>query len=192
MKLAPMLAPPGHEGQRVVRPGGRDRGMIWAGLVEAEPDEAAHGERVGRAPGNPALGVEPFEVGRAAATGSIGPAAIRDAPSPRHRTVDTAPPRTGRSRRRRGWRSAARRRDGPAKRGVRSSESRSGLAGSCVCPSPWAAVYGPTRFRPEISHRLSPRTVKCFGTGRTGVVLIVRSDRLVLSLLAPRQLDGRS
>src|SRR3989449_1748007 len=82
---------------------------------------------------------------RAAATESTAPAATRGAPSPARRTPDTAPRRTGRSRLRRGWRSAARRTDGRARRGARWPESRSALARACVCPSPWVAVYGVTR-----------------------------------------------
>jgi hypothetical protein len=36
--------------------------MIRRGGVEAEPHEAAHGERIRRTPGNAALGVEPLEI----------------------------------------------------------------------------------------------------------------------------------
>ena len=36
--------------------------MIRGRRVEAEPHEAADRERIGRPPGDPALGVEPFEV----------------------------------------------------------------------------------------------------------------------------------
>src|SRR3989454_265587 len=43
-------------------PRARERRVIRGRGVEAEPHEATDRERIGRAPGNPALGVEPFEV----------------------------------------------------------------------------------------------------------------------------------
>src|SRR5439155_22749954 len=81
---------------------------------------------------------------RAAASGSIALAAGWGVPSPARRTPDTAPRRTGRSRPHRGWRSVARRTGDPARPAGRWSTPTSGLARSCVCPSPWTAVYGAT------------------------------------------------
>ncbi len=91
-------------------PRARDRGMIGGRGVEAEPHEAAHGERIGRPPGDATLRVEPFEV-----SDQQQPEvqARRQARPAHHRRVELPtrrPPRTGRSRPRRGWRSAARHR----------------------------------------------------------------------------------
>ncbi len=83
-----------------------------------------------------------LEVADQAATGSTAPGGRRAGPSPARRTPGTAPRRTGRSRPRRGWRSAACRTDGPARPADRWPPPTSELARSSVCPSPWTAVYG--------------------------------------------------
>src|SRR4029453_1917572 len=79
---------------------------------------------------------------RPGASGSTGPAADSVGPSRGRRTADTPPLRTGRTRPRRGWRSAWRRTDGPARPATRWSAPTSASVRSCVCPSPWAALYG--------------------------------------------------
>jgi hypothetical protein len=84
---------------------------------------------------------------RRGATGSSDPAADLAVPSRARRTADTAPRRIDRSRRRRGSRSAAHRMDGPARPATRWRPQTSELACSCVCPSPWAALYGETLAR---------------------------------------------
>jgi hypothetical protein len=67
----------------------------------------------------------------------------RPAPSPGRRTADTRPSRTARSRPRRGSRSAWDRTDGAATLATRWSTPTSASARWRVCPSPWAALYGP-------------------------------------------------
>src|SRR5262249_17299800 len=67
-------------------------------------------------------------------------------PSRAHRTADIAPRRIDRSPRRRGSHSAAGRTGAPATPATRSWKSTAAPARSCVCPSPWPAVYDQTRL----------------------------------------------
>src|SRR4029450_7531336 len=82
---------------------------------------------------------------RPAAAGSTGRGPDSVVPSRGRRTAGSALPPTGRSQRRRGSRSIARRTDGPGTPATRSRQSTSALVRSCVCPSPWLAVYDPAR-----------------------------------------------
>ena len=63
--LQSLLRPGEDRAMRLERdqpPGARNRGVIRRCRIEAEPHEAAHGQRVRGAPRDAALGIEPFEV----------------------------------------------------------------------------------------------------------------------------------